>query len=596
MATPIPGTVPFLGVHAGHQALRLGDVLFVPRQQSLAKLPELLERHLLVGRCGSVIAADEAEELVAQQYESCLEHVFSSETWRSFRNGQGDAAAIAYLIETRHYLHAATSRMSGGVASMPHEKGINGHLAEHLIEEADHARFFEDALELLDIPRSVVASVRPHPTTLQWILVMRAAGLEDPLAAAITSGLMESSAVDRDLVRGWHEMMVEAGLLPREVVAAMRRHVDLDEELGHGANWRDCLRSYVRVDSHRLANALNWATIAAEAVRLWSDALSQTPIARVVSAIATTDRARNNRHQDAMFEADRVWSAPFQSALVTAPADTGYSAAVTAAYSTPLAVAAFGDEPLGRQAHALRLKCGVPVEARPDSALEATLRSWLCAIDGHELWADLTERDDATLVAGWIIENYHYLATSARHVSAAVFACPDAKIRQLLTRHLAEEVGHESILAEALLRHNLPTPAGLRPLPSTAAFVGYLRELALLDWKAYVVALGFLQLSLTPGDSRHSRFYSEIASRSAQLGSLAGAMQQHDRLDTDLNHEQQVGTALQLLQSRHAVPPETQRRAAIVPQLVWGFLEGIRQHYSGRPHAIVQRLAWHCRA
>jgi pyrroloquinoline quinone (PQQ) biosynthesis protein C len=594
MAHSLAASVPFLASHPESSALRLGDVVFVPCADKVRDLQRLLERSLVVGRRGRTIGARAAETLVVDQYASCLEHVFSSELWHRLRAGTGQSALVAYLIETRHYLHAATSRMSGGVASMPHEREVTGRLAEHLLEEADHARFFEGALELLAIPRSVVSRLRPHPATLQWILVMRSAGFEDPLAAALSSGVMEASATDRALVGRWHDMLVDSGLLPAEVVAAIRRHVDLDAELGHGANWRHCLRAYRRIEAHRLAHALNLATIAAEATREWSDALLGSPIGRV----AATVRARGEGpggQIDASFGTDRVWSASFLGALVACDPDSGYAAAVTAAYAVP-SPDGLVEAPsrLAAEAASLRDTCSRPAVPEGGRSLDDTVGAWLCAIDGHRLWGALIESQSPGLARGWIVENYHYLAASARHVSAALFACPDPAVRDVLRTHLAEEARHEDILAAALERQGVPPPGTLRPLPSTVAFIGYLRELALLDWKAYVVALAFLQRSFTPEDERHSQFYAAMARRSPELAGLACAMQEHDRVDGGLDHHAQVGGALRLLQRGHDVPADSMRRAALVPQLTWGFLDGIAQHYSRSEHAVLQRVGWRC--
>lgn len=591
MASTIAVTVPFLSSASKQVALRMGDDVFVPHPRKVKQLEAMLSAHLTLGPRGAAISARDATAFVTGQYDSCLEHIFSSTTWSGFRDGKGQAALIAYLIETRHYLHAATSRMSGGVSALPHERGINAHLAEHLIEEADHARFFEDALALLGIPQSVVRQLRPDPATMEWILVMRAAGFDDPLAAAISSGLMEFSAQDRSVVTGWHEMLVGSGLLPEDVVSAMRRHIDLDAELGHGSNWKDCIESYRRVEPHRLANALNLSTVAAEATRNWSDALSRSSIGTVVFSLGQS-RA-SVAAADPIFSADRVWSAPFLSSLVGAENEGMYAAALAAAYSLSAPFPGLAPE-LRAQAMALRDKCSVAVTLRSGESLNSLLDSWLCSIDGHRLWTELTDSGNETLATGWIAENYHYLAASPRHVSSGIFACPDADIRQMLTAHLAEETGHEEILASSLVRLGHQHPKGLRPLPSTVAFIGYLRELGLTDWKAYVIALSYLQRSLVPGDSRHSAFYEKMRRSSKMVASLANAMHRHDEVDTSLNHGDQIGRTVSLLQERHEVSRDSIQRAALVPYLAWRFLEGIAEHYVRGRYSLTQRAGWQC--
>lgn len=591
-------TVPFLTPHSEGVALRLGELLVVPRRDTFPHLHELLGRHLSLGSVGDTLSAKAAEPVVAEQYEACLEHVFSSPTWEAFRASRGQLAIIAYMTETRHYLHAATARMAAGVAAMPHHWDVSSHLSEHLIEEADHARFFENALELLGIPRAAVSQLRPLPATLAWILVMRASAFEDPLAAALCSGLMESSAADRPVVSAWHEMLVSNSLLPAEVVNAMREHVDLDAQLGHGDNWRDCLSAFRRIDTLRLVRALNSVTIVAEAARNWSDSLLNSPIGTVAAAV--NGRATGGLPRvDAIFNGDRVWSAAFLDDLADRNTSTGYSSVVTAAYSlSDHHLAAGHDDVLPEflvEARRVREACSVPADPAPGKSIGDTIDAWLCSINGHHLWDALLHSIDACLAGGWILENYHYLAASARHVSAAIFSCPDAELRQMLTRHLKEEAHHEDILAAALRTFaGSVDPGTLRPLPSTVAFIGYLRELAFVDWKAYVVALNVLQRSLRPGDERHSQFYARMARTSREAAALAGAMRQHDEVDGQLNHHDQADHMLDRLCASHDVTAESMRRAAMVPMLAWGFLDGILKHYSNGPLAILQRQGWTC--
>jgi hypothetical protein len=175
-----------------------------------------------------------------------------------------------------------------------------------------------------------------------------------------------------------------------------------------------------------------------------------------------------------------------------------------------------------------------------------------------------------------------------------VAACPDRVVRDLLVEHLADEAEHGAILLKGLTSvGHAVAPDLCRPLPTTVAFVAYLKELGALDWRAYCVALGFLQLTLSGSDARpHGRFYEAVAAGCPDAKPLLDAMREHDRVDQAGGHGEKMSRLLSALHERHELTEETFARAAVLPQLAWSFLDGIRTHYGHGEAALAQRIGW----
>jgi hypothetical protein len=226
----------------------------------------------------------------------------------------------------------------------------------------------------------------------------------------------------------------------------------------------------------------------------------------------------------------------------------------------------------------------------------------MTTIDGHRLWSELLERPTVALAFGWQLENLHYIAAIWQHNGAAVAACPDPVIRERLVHHLIEEFNHAK-----LFRRGLATTAqerypslrldDARPLPTTVAFTGALRGLAQRDWKAYVLAMSYLQLSLQVGSGglhdRHEGFYATLLEKLPEARPLVDGMRRHDAEDSGLGHADDIQEMLTLLAERHPVGHESIAGAALIAQLTWSFLDGIRSHYSVGDAAVVARMGWH---
>jgi pyrroloquinoline quinone (PQQ) biosynthesis protein C len=608
-------TVPFVARNAAGDDCLLVDRVELPLGSVTSpEVAEALSRPLSLGAADRCVPAAEAERLVEAQYEACLEFVYSHPAWEHIRSGSGTAALSAYLLESRHYLAAAPFRMASGITDSLRPSELVRLQAHHVVEEADHDQYFENGLAALGCDRDLVRGARPSPVTTEWIHLMRTVAAYSPLAAAICSGLLEYTAGDTASVSGWHEMLVERGLLPAEAVRAVYEHVEIDLGLGHGANWRDALTAAGVVPAEDLADWLNAVTLVAEMIVRWLDSFEPGLSHEVVAALPglRVTPGATQRYLAGEVDGLPVWPAEVYDSYAHGPRDdrpgVRRSLALAYAFAGRAADRVPPDEVGPTPATAAADLTGQLARGWTGAAGAGDLRQlvegWMTAIDGHALWAELRDRPTYPLVYGWMAENHHYVAGIWQHAGAAVGACPDPVIRAELVRHLIEEFNHGRMFRRGIDRgradsHVGPAVAASRPLPTTVGFVGTLRTIAQRDWKAYLLGLAFLQLSLSVDDKRvadrHEEFYLQMFRQLPESRALVAAMRLHDAEDTGLGHGEDTLELLRLLADRHELGAESVSIAALIPQLAWSFLDGVLQHYRRGDAAVLQRLGWHVR-
>lgn len=604
-------TVPFLARSSADQARRvlLVDSAELPLGAARdARLSATLRRPLCLGPAERGIPADDVERLVEDQYRAALEFIYGHPVWRRIREGETASAVRSYLLESRHYLAAAPFRMASGITDALRPSELVRLQAHHVVEEADHDTYFENGLAALDVPRELIRQARPSPVTVEWIHLMRTVAAYGPLAAGICSGLLEYTAGDQKSVTGWHTMLHERGLLPKEAVDAIFEHVETDLGLGHGNNWRDAVRAAKVVPAEELADCLNAVSLVAEMIVRWLDTFEEGLAAETVGAAGGLTLQGPEPVLGGEVDGLPVWPAEVYSSYAHGPSSDSPGVrrvlALSYAYSGRAVESAgpTGSSPAAVARDFVR-RTARDWDGRADEVgLEKLVESWMTAIDGHALWQRLTKEPTLPLVHGWMVENYHYVAGIWQHTGGAVACCPDPVIRGELVKHLIEEFNHGKMFLRGIGQargdqdHGL-TPDRMRPLPTTVAFVGTLRELAQRDWKAYVLALAFLQLTLSAAGntvhSRHEQFYQTLFRELPDSERLVSAMRRHDAEDTRLGHGDDTRELLRLLATRHAPTRESVAAAALVPQLAWSFLDGILQHYRHGEAATLQRAGWH---
>lgn len=598
-------SVPFLlntGFSDGQPRIMLDQALIKTSDKLDPRFAAKVVDSLNLSSIAEILPERVCAQLIDEQYQVCLDHIYSHPVWTAFRAGERRDAVLAFLLETRHYLHAAGSRMAPGVASGWRDGPLLRLLASHVVEEADHAKFYDESLSELGCAPGLIAALRPSPITLEWICLMRSLAARDPLIAGVCSGLMESSAADHANVEGWHHMLVKNGLLSEPAVNAIYKHVETDIDLGHGQNWVETLKLTAPLTSEQLRDCLNSVCTVSEMIYRWLSHLLDGvsgPLVGYISSVKMPAPAEQS-NIDPIFDATPVWPAEITHSVCHGSELTeGARTVLALAYHLPSG-AQVENGAVGQASKSLQDSFACETKSLGSiEDLHALLKGWLRTIDGHRLWSELLDSPSPSLIYGWVLENYFYFSSAARHVSAAVAACPDARIRAELVLHLEEETDHADLLKEGLADGSewasVIPPDICRPLPTTLAFIGYLRELASSDWKAYCVALVYIQLSLAPQDEKYESFFESLKTRIPEASRIWRGLMAHDLADQALGHNTDSQKLLTLLYERHSLEIPTIKRAATLASLAWSFLDGIRCHYRNGPMSLFQRLGWSSR-
>lgn len=563
---------------------------------------------------GPLIEPSTMVVLMGEQFAAAGEYVYGHPIWEAIRRGD-QSALHAYMLETRHYLAAASTRMSPSIARQIGLSPLNLLLSQHLLEEWDHAKFYSAALNAIGCTRELIAATRPMPATLEWIHATRHIGYVSGLNAAMCSGFMEYSSTEIDAVTGWHDMLVAEGLLPPEANEAIVGHVDTDVAFGHVDNWKHALTEHGPLRSAEAAAALNAVATLAEAIYRWLSSLQQGLASSVVNGmqLLTADRPAEAGSSEippaksadaldmnvAIYDGLPVW--PAELMRIATWGDPGLTPSARVVSGLTYALGAddnpLPDTPLSEVVRKYAARLAPPSAEGADtvSALDRQASNWLRSIDGHQLWTAMTQEPSDALITGYVLENFHYLASAASHVGAAIASSTSGAVRAQLIAHLEDELTHCRMLERKLIElAGVERPSAMRPLPTTVAFVGFLQNLAHQDWKAYLVVSTFLQRSLseTRDNGRGSRFYEEIAVRSPLGAELLAALRDHDEIDEGLGHDERPTQRLAELLRLGPVAMDSVRHAAMAPALAWGFLDGIVQHYRHGPASVSQRVAW----
>ena len=545
--------------------------------------------------------------LISEQYAAASEYVYGHPIWKAIRSG-ARRPLLAYLLETRHYLAASASRMAPSIKQDVGLSPLTLLLSQHLLEEWDHAKFFSEALCTIGCSPLLSSASRPLPATLEWIHATRSIAYKSDLSAALCSGFMEYSSKETQAVLSWHSMLVTQGLISSAANKSIIKHLETDISFDHAENWKRAIKLNGAVTASVVASALNDVVTIAEAIYRWQSALLGGCSASIVYGIQSMTEEglsgkvepRDSEYDCHVFDGLPVWpsavmgfvssgndSAPEAAKIITAVTYAlGYVSPVLTDTS-PLASTVSDN---ARQLAGLQC-----CDLASASCLETEVTGWLRCIDGHSLWDDMTQMRCDGLIAGYVLENFHYLASAARHIGGAIASCTNTSLRLQLIEHLEDELKHCDLLETKLTETGaIHSPSRMRPLSTTVAFVGFLQNIARQDWKAYILVSAFLQKSLSEcrASQRHSRFYERVIGQNPTSGPLLRSIWEHDDLDKDLGHDDRPSKLLATLVAEEAVSKESLRHAAVAPALAWSFLDGIHAHYRHGRGALFQRVGW----
>lgn len=167
-----------------------------------------------------------------------------------------------------------------------------------------------------------------------------------------------------------------------------------------------------------------------------------------------------------------------------------------------------------------------------------------------DLWAKEWERTSfwnamhsgeapRNVVLGWGVEFHHYVESANEHMAASVAHCRhDLVIRKWLAEHYVEEHDHSRHFADGLAECGLDRESVrvAPPLPSTAALINYLVELA-TDSIAYAGTFAAMRRSVPPSLEELNASYTTLIDTYPFAAPLLNRIHAHAKEDFDLDHD-----------------------------------------------------------
>jgi pyrroloquinoline quinone (PQQ) biosynthesis protein C len=242
-----------------------------PRLDKL--LASLVEAGLLYRRADGP-ASVSGIELHARFHEvlaSWLDEAFSHPFWERMVGGRGSARLFAgWMIELYHYTRNANRHMPLSCAH-GRDKPIKLLRAKHYAEEWNHYHYFMKSLKALGFKDREIQESVPLPMTLALSNFMRQAAREDVLAYSICSAVLEGTTVERRTFNPYYEKCVELYGVPREAVAPIYAHLDLDVQYQHSDLFREILSTVSEISAARASRILDYGHQLVEHIWLWTE-------------------------------------------------------------------------------------------------------------------------------------------------------------------------------------------------------------------------------------------------------------------------------------------------------------------------------------
>jgi pyrroloquinoline quinone (PQQ) biosynthesis protein C len=202
---------------------------------------------------------------------SWLDEAFSHPFWERMMSGRGSARLFTgWLIELYHYTKNANRHMPLSCAHA-HEKPIKLLRAKHYAEEWNHYHYFMKSLKALGFTEPQIADSVPLPMTLALSNFMRQAAREDVLAYSICSAVLEGTTTDRRTYNPYYERAAELYGVPKEAVAPIYAHLDLDVQYQHSDLFLEILKTVPAMSAERASTVLDYGHQLVEHIWLWTD-------------------------------------------------------------------------------------------------------------------------------------------------------------------------------------------------------------------------------------------------------------------------------------------------------------------------------------
>lgn len=202
---------------------------------------------------------------------SWLSEAFEHPFWERMMSGRGSARLFTgWLIELYHYTKNANRHMPLSCAHS-HEKAIKQLRAKHYAEEWNHYHYFMKSLKALGFTEPQIAESVPLPMTLALSNFMRQAARQDILAYSICSAVLEGTTTDRGTYSPYYQKSADLYGVPKEAVAPIFAHLDLDVKYQHSDLFKDILETVPEISAERASVVLDYGHQLVEHIWLWTD-------------------------------------------------------------------------------------------------------------------------------------------------------------------------------------------------------------------------------------------------------------------------------------------------------------------------------------
>ena len=248
-------------------------------EAQLRRLLKALEGAGLVYRADAIPATLSGVELHtlfnSKILPSWLDEAFSHPFWERMTSGKGSRRMYSgWLIELYHYTRNANRHMPLSCAHA-HDKAIKNMRAKHYAEEWNHYHYFLKSLKALGFSEDSVVKSVPLPMTLALSNFMRQAAREDILAYSICSAVLEGTTVDRGAYNPYYETCAKLYDLPKESIAPIFAHLDLDVQYQHSDLFLDILSKVESIPAARAGRILEYGHQLIEHIWMWTDSIEK---------------------------------------------------------------------------------------------------------------------------------------------------------------------------------------------------------------------------------------------------------------------------------------------------------------------------------
>ncbi len=174
--------------------------------------------------------------------------------------GRGSKRLYAgWMIELYHYTRNANRHMPLSCVQT-RDKRLTLLRAKHYAEEWKHYHYFTKSLKALGYSDAEVARSEPLPMTLALSNFMRQAAREDILAYSICSAVLEGTTTDKRSYDSYYETAARLYDIPREAIAPIYAHLDLDVQYQHSDLFLEILEGVDSIPVERQERISSTAT------------------------------------------------------------------------------------------------------------------------------------------------------------------------------------------------------------------------------------------------------------------------------------------------------------------------------------------------